>query len=96
MKIKISRSKEEFEPIRSILNVAIRESEGYQDDYLKVIVNDAKQLATDREQYQYTVNRRVLKYSTELSKFDKDKLMSFDTEHLKKKDYEAILRFFNR
>lgn len=96
MKVKISRSKSEFEPIRSLLDIAINDFGNYKDEYLKVIVNDAKQLATDREQFIYSVNPRVLKYSTELSRFDKTKLMSFDADKLRKEDYEEILKFFNR
>lgn len=96
MKVKIVRSREEFEPIRSLLGIAINDYESYKDEFLKIIVNDAKQLATDREQYIYSVNRRVLSYSTELSKFDRTKLMAFDADKLQKEDYEEILKFFNR
>lgn len=96
MKVKIRRSRSEFEPIRSLLDIAINDFSNYQDKYLKIIVNDAKRLATDRDQYIYSVNHKVLKYSTELSKFDREKLMAFNETNLQKKDYEEILKFFSR
>lgn len=96
MKIKIVRSKSEFDSVRYLLHTAISEYETYQDEYLRIIVRDAKQLAVDRERYLYTVNRTVVRFSLELSKFDRRRLMAFDADNLQKNDYKEILKFFNR
>lgn len=96
MKVKVVRSKRDFDSIRYLLDTAISEFESYQDEYVRIIVHDAKQLAVDRDRYLYSVNRTVVRYSLELSKYDKRRLMALDADNLQKNDYEELLKFFER
>ena len=84
----------EFEPVIQLLDIAINDYSHYEDNLLRIIVRDAKLLANDKQRYFYTVDRKLLLYSRELTKFDRKKLMAMDSDNLQVTDYIEINSFF--
>lgn len=87
-------SKREFEPIIQLLDIAINDYSHYEDVLLRIIVRDARLLANDKQRYFYTVDRKMLRYSRELTKLDRNKLMKMDCDNLQVRDYKQLYSFF--
>ena len=96
MKIRIKQSNYRNEAVIELLNIAIDNFDNYNDIFLRVIVRDAKLLASDCNRYIYSIDRRVLRFSSELSLYDREKLMLMDEDNLRKDDYQHIYNFFKR
>ncbi len=94
MRIRVRLPRREFEPVIQLLDIAINDYSHYEDNLLRIIVRDAKLLANDKQRYFYTVDRKLLLYSRELTKFDRKKLMAMDSDNLQVTDYIEINSFF--
>lgn len=86
-------TREEFLPIRSLLHVAIEEFATYQDEYIGIMVHDAQKMIEDST-YRYRANKRVYRYSSYISKYDRAVIKSMDVQHLTKDDYIKLLSIF--
>lgn len=93
MDIKVIRSKKTYEPICSLLDEAISENHEYQDEYIKVVVRDAKLISAD-DSSRYSVDREVYTYSSALSEMNTEYLMPMQPEALTIDDYKQIKEFF--
>lgn len=94
MKVRVKVSRWEFLPVIQLLDIAIHDYTRYDDVALKIIVRDARLLAADKNKNLYIVDRGMLRYSRELSKLDRNKLMSMDYDNLQVEDYQYIYNFF--
>lgn len=93
MKLKIIRSKMEYEPIRMLLGIAIASGNANGDEYIKIMVKDAQGLA-QKTVTRYQIDHRIYIFSSEFSRFDRNRLLAMDPEHLSISDLRAMLKFF--
>lgn len=91
MRIKIKKS--EFTPIRSLLEIAVHEYETYEDQYIKIMVHDAKFMIQDSS-YRFRADSRVYRYSSYLSKNNIDLISEMDPEDLGIDEYRILLAIF--
>lgn len=92
-KIKIIRSHAEYEPIRVLLQIALANRNTNGNEYIKIMVRDAQGLVR-KTVTRYQIDHRLYVYSSELSRFDRVRLLKMDPEHLKSADLNAMLKFF--
>ena len=91
--IRIIRSHSEYEPIRVLLRIALANRNANGNEFIKIMVRDAQGLARNTVT-RYQIDHRLYVYSSELSRFDRIRLLEMDPEHLKNTDLHAMLKFF--
>lgn len=84
----------EYRAVVEVLELAVASFETYNDKYISIIVRDAQLLVEDVNNKRY-VDRRVYAYSATLSKMQKKRLCSYNSEALTKNDLKELLVFFS-
>lgn len=93
MKVKIIHSKEEFEPIRSILN-EVTSGLCVQHEIISIVVKDA-QLIASNDYHRFEADRRVYTYSSTLSRWsNKKRLARMNPSQLSMDDFVELRKFF--
>lgn len=93
MKVRIVRSHAEYAPIRSLLRIAIDSRNANGDEFIRIVVRDAKRLVYDANS-RYDVDRRLYVYSSELSRLNRRKLDAMNPDNLSLRDLREILKYF--
>lgn len=93
MAIKIIRSRSEYEPIRVLLQIAIANKNANGDEFIKIVVRDAQGLVR-KSVTRYQIDDRLYVYSSELSRFERTRLLAMNPNRLKIADLRAMLKFF--
>ena len=93
MRRKINIIPNEYTPIRSLLHYAVTEYNTYQDQYIKVMVEDAIMLSQDAE-YRFRANRRMFRYSSYLSLHKREVVTSMNPQHLGIDEYRVLFEIF--
>lgn len=84
---------EEFVPIRTLLNLALKDISSYHDEYISIMVHDAQEMIRDRS-YRYRANKRVYKYSSYLSVSSREVITSMNPNRLGESEYRKLLKIF--
>jgi len=85
----------EYTPIRSLLYYAVNEYQHYTDQYIKIMVRDAIEMANDANS-RYMVNRRMYRYSHYLSINSMTVVRRMNPEQLTIEDYRTLFEIFKK
>ena len=93
MKYQIIQNKEEFVAMRSLLHIAITHKAEYHDEYIRIMVRDAKEMSVNHA-YRYHANKKVYHCSSFLSRHNPTLLDRLNPDSMGEPEYRMLLEFF--
>lgn len=83
----------DYTSIKRLLKIAIHENDTYKDEYIKIVVRDAKMVYTNPSSVN-VIDQDAYRYSVPLARLQRPEIMSMCPEQLTIDDFRLLLEFF--